>query len=261
MFGRPAAFAWKTERTMRRSVPSIFDVFFWPVMGVLTLGFFAKYAAGGGDVLKVLMIGTIGWSAVFCAQRELSVNFLSEIWDRTIKRTRVVSMHDAEYVFGNWLVGMLRSALAVIMTSLTAYLAFGFNVLDGDAAAMLLLWGGALLSSLVIGMFVISVIKVLGHRAEMLAWSLTDVMTLLSGIYYPVSVFPAKVKALAMLSPLTYVFDGLRRTIIGGEAASALSADIARMYVLAFAYVGVTWMIYVWAEKRAMKSGFYQKYG
>jgi ABC-2 type transport system permease protein len=49
-----------------------------------------------------------------------------------------------------------------------------------------------------------------GNRAEASAWATVNLVVMLAGIYYPVSVLPAPVAALASAIPLTYFLDAYR---------------------------------------------------
>jgi hypothetical protein len=61
------------------------------------------------------------------------------------------------------------------------------------------------------GVLVCILLLIFGYRAEVAAWSLVSLMLLPCGIYYPVSMLPGWVGALAELIPLTYFLEDVRQ--------------------------------------------------
>lgn len=61
-----------------------------------------------------------------------------------------------------------------------------------------------------VGVFVCILVLLFGNRAEVAAGSLVTLMLLHCGVYYPVSVPPALVRALAEIIPLAYFLEYFR---------------------------------------------------
>ena len=70
---------------------------------------------------------------------------------------------------------------------------------------------GCCLCSLIIGLFVCSLVLLFGTRAETSAWAAVNFTVMFSGIYYPVSVLPGWAQAVAAGIPLTYFLDAFRQ--------------------------------------------------
>ena len=137
---------------------------------------------------------------------------------------------------------------------------FDFNIFSGDLRILGLALVGIFLMGLIIGVFVISIVKILGHRADAIAWFITDVLVMFAGVYYSISVLPANIQMISKVIPLTYIFENLRQGVIHGASFSSLLPDFGIMFGLISIYIFLIAMLYNFAEKRAQKTGFYQKY-
>ncbi len=256
---RYGAFLWKAGIYHTRSLVDILDLFLWPLLMLIPFGLFGKYT-GQLEVIPILIIGLLGWVTVSAVQRMLVVQFLIEVWQHTVKRNRVLPISDLQYITGNWLVGVLRGLLTFFLITGAAYFMFGFNLLVGDFRIILLALLGMFISALVIGAFVISVIKIFGHRADAVAWFITDILVMFAGVYYSVSIFPANLRIISNALPLTYIFETLRQGIINGASLAQVWPAFQTMFILLAAYLVAVSAFFVYAERRAQKTGFYQKY-
>src|SRR4029077_12575768 len=63
------------------------------------------------------------------------------------------------------------------------------------------------------------------EKGLQMAYIVQAVVLLVSGVYYPTSVLPAWLQALSVISPATYVIEGMRRALLDG-------ADLASLWPL-----------------------------
>src|SRR2546427_374163 len=96
-----------------------------------------------------------------------------------------------------------------LLAALAAW-AFDFHVLRPGVVAVTAFLAGCFLTSLVVGVFVCALVTLFGTRAEAFAWASVNLVLVLAGIYYPVSVLPKPVAAIAAAIPLTYFLDAYR---------------------------------------------------
>jgi ABC-2 type transport system permease protein len=260
MISRYGTMMWRAAIYLRRSPVNIFDLILWPIILVVPFGLFAKYTASSAAMLTILIVGSIGWVTTGSVQREIALNFMIEIWQRTIKKSRALPITDFEFITGNWIVGMLRGTFTFLLISAVAYMLFGVNIFLGDPLVILLSLTGIFITGLTIGMFVISTVKLLGHRADAIAWFITEILVMFSGIYYSIDVLPGAIKTIAYLSPLTYIFDSMRKTLISHAMLPELSMNFIKMFGLLAVFLIFVSIYFIYAEKRAVETGFYQKY-
>ena len=260
MMSRYKTVLWRSGVRIKRTPTDLFDLIAWPLLLIIPFGLFTTYTGAGPEVLMVLIIGAIGWITTSAIQRELVINFMIEVWQRTIKKSRVLPIKEIENVTINWMVGIVRGLLTFFIISTVSYFLFGINIFKTNILILSLAFIGIVISSLLIGMFVISTIKIFGHRAEVVAWFITEIIVLVSGIYYSVEILPRTIRTIAYASPLTYVFEILRKSIIETATLAELSPLFVRMFAILSVGVFLVSAFYIYAEKLAIKKGFYQKY-
>ena len=69
---------------------------------------------------------------------------------------------------------------------------------------------GCFLTAWVVGVGVCALVTLFGNRAEAFAWASVNLVLVLAGIYYPVSVLPPPAAWLASAIPLTHFLDAYR---------------------------------------------------
>ena len=89
-------------------------------------------------------------------------------------------------------------------------LAFDFNFLKPGLGPLLLFLLGLFLLSVLIGIGVCILVLLFGYKAEVAAWSITSLMALICGIYYPISILPSPLHEIARAIPLTYFLEYFR---------------------------------------------------
>src|SRR2546430_12410885 len=98
---------------------------------------------------------------------------------------------------GSWLVGMVRGLLIFGLLAALGWWAFDSRVLAPGTVAVATFLAWCFLIAWIVGVAVCALITLFGNRAEAFAWSSVNLVLVLAGIYYPVSVLPEPVAALA----------------------------------------------------------------
>jgi ABC-2 type transport system permease protein len=93
---------------------------------------------------------------------------------------------------------------------LLSALAFGFDFLRPGLGPLSLFLIGLFLISALIGISVCILVLLFGYKAEVAAWSITSLMALICGIYYPISILPSPLPEIARGIPLTYFLEYFR---------------------------------------------------
>ncbi|MBF8287817.1 MAG: hypothetical protein HW381_925, partial [Candidatus Rokubacteria bacterium] len=112
----------------------------------------------------------------------------------------------------------------------------------GSLALFLL---GCCLCSLIIGLFVCSLVLLFGTRAETSAWAAVNFTVMFSGIYYPVSVLPEWAQVVAAGIPLTYFLDAFRQ-------GYGFEAQFTHAWLKGFALTGFYVVLAHWALASAI---------
>ena len=204
------AFAIRNFQMASRNVFLLFELFFWPVMGVLTIGLMTRFLHLGREATSFILIGQMAFSIVGTCQLDVAYAVLYDFWSKSIKHHFLAPIGIRHLTVGCWLVGMLRGAIVCLLTALLARWAFGFNVLEAGVLPALTLLAGCFLTAWIVGVLVCVLIMRFGTRAETAAWASINLVLALSGIYYPVSVLPGAAATIAAGIPLTYFLDAYR---------------------------------------------------
>jgi ABC-2 type transport system permease protein len=209
----------------------------------------------GRFLVLYLLIGTLVWrylSSIFYWVTEV---ISIERWEGTIEYTlmapvpRLVHMagHTAfATVYSLFFTGVILAATAVLFR------------LDLSQANLL---GGALV--LVAGTFSFVGIGLIGamlpllfpERGAQMTHIIIATLLLVSGVYYPVEVLPQVLQSLAVVSPATYVLQGVRAALLDGAAMAALWPSIWPALVLALLTVPAGLWIFNQAEQYAKRKG------
>ncbi len=204
------AFAWRNLLMATQNVFTLFEMIFWPTIGVLSLGLMARFLKLSPADTSFILLGTIALSVVHICQLDISYVMLYDIWSRSLKHQFLAPISIHHLTLGSWIVGMARGILVFVFLSILAWGAFAFNPLSGGAGHTAIFLVGCFLNALIIGMLVCTLVVVFGVRAESAAWAATTLVLLIAGIYYPVTLLPAPLASLAGAVPLTYFLDAYR---------------------------------------------------
>lgn len=238
-----------------RSFADLFTIFFWPLMLPISMALFSTFI-NSHEAFIILFIGSISWAYAYAAQQDASYTFVKDIWYRSVKKLGLVPTSAFRLIVGNWTYGIVRSLIVFLLGSGIS-LFFGFNIFSINLIHLAAILFGMNLFGLFLGVIVSAAIFRFGSSAEVLVWSLTDGLILISGIYYPITILPETIRWVALLSPLTYALENLRGIFLKGIFDYGL---LFNMYALVIVYIFIAWLILRKAEKYAMRTGFFQRY-
>ena len=204
------AFVFKNWIMTRRNVFSLFEILFWPVVGFFSIGLLTIFL--GLDVNKsgFILIGIISMSVIQVCQIDVAEALLYDLWAKSMKHTFIAPIHPFQLVLGSWLIGVIRSFIVFLLLSLFSFYAFGFDFLRPGLLSLGLFLLGLFLTAASVGITVCILVLLFGYKAEVAAWSLSSLMALVCGIYYPVSILPFPLPEIARAIPLTYFLEYFR---------------------------------------------------
>ncbi len=216
--GRIAASFYKSWIMAKRNFFTIFEVLFWPFIGLMSIGLMGTFFKLNENTISFILIGAIAFSIIQVCQIDIAYVMLFDMWSKSIKHTFIAPVRGHHLIFGSLLFGILRSSLVFIILMAISFYTFGFNFLIAGIMPALIFLTGLFLTSASIGILVCISILRFGQRAEVAAWTMTGIMMFICGIYYPVSVLPEAVQIVARAIPLTYFLEYMRSFYGFGEA-------------------------------------------
>jgi ABC-2 type transport system permease protein len=204
------AFALRNLLMASRNIFFVFELTFWPVVGVLSIGLMTRFLDLSAAEASFVLIGTMALSTVQVCQLDVSYAVLYDVWSKSMKHQFLAPIGVRHLTIGSWLVGVARGLLVFALLGLLAWWAFGFNALEAGPVALGTFLLGCFLTAWIVGVLVCALVLLFGTRAEASAWASVNLVLVLAGIYYPVSLLPAPVAALASAIPLTAFLDAFR---------------------------------------------------
>jgi ABC-2 type transport system permease protein len=167
---------------------------------------FFSFVAVGVSVAVIVSAGSVG----------LAASLRQEQFTGTLEALAVKPVTTTEMAFGlaiyPFLFSMVRCAI---------YIAIAAGLLGADFSNIDPL--GFVLGILLTGLALVSVGITMGalvfvvKRGEAVSGILVSFLVLLGGAYFPVTIFPAAIEAVARVVPTRFAFDGVRAAVFRGE--------------------------------------------
>ncbi len=239
-----------------RNVFFFFELLFWPVVGVLSIGLMTKFLQLTPDQASFVLVGTIALSVVNVCQLEVAYAVLLDVWSKSLKHQFLAPIGVRHLTIGSWLVGIVRGSAVFVLLAVLGWWAFGFRVFDPGWLALATFLLGCFLTAWVVGVAVCALITLFGNRAEAFAWASVNLVLVLAGIYYPVSVLPDSVALVARAIPLTYFLDAYRAHY---GFPSEFQAPLATGLALSALYAALAHWAFLAAIQRARRTGLLLK--
>jgi ABC-2 type transport system permease protein len=138
---------------------------------------------------------------------------------------------------------------------------FSLHLPNANYAAALVLLVVASISFIGIGMMTAVLPLISPEKGTQLGFVAQGVLLVVSGVYYPVSVLPGWMQAVAKISPATYALRGCREAILEGAGITALWSDIWPLLVIGAVAVPLGLWTFRTGERYAKRHGKLKRSG
>jgi ABC-2 type transport system permease protein len=244
---RVYAHAYHITLSLRRDTFRLLDVTLWPLVLFLSMGLFAESFTHDPRVIGVVVLGALGWRIIYHFQMEAVQLYMDNYWMGMIEHVMISPVKWWEFIAG----GALSAVVKILVIAFT-FLGLGKILFHFSVQAALPTFLGLLACAacgLVLAIFSMGVAFLKRGDAFAFIFAFPDVIAVLSGVFYPVSVFPAPVQAFARLLPTTHAFGLLKATLGQGRAEPGLFlATLAPWVVLGILFTS-------WALAKARREG------
>jgi ABC-2 type transport system permease protein len=249
-------FFYKIWLITRKRGYHIFEILFWPAIGLVSVGLLTRFLSLGPEMVAFILMGVIALSVVQVGQLDISYLILYSIWNKSLKHEMAAPINVFHIVAGTWVMGVVHSVVVFALLSFFSAYAFGFRFLEPGPGPLTLFFLGLTLTSAVVGILVCALAFRLGGRSHVAANSMVSVLTLISGIYFPVDILPTPARELAWCIPLTYFLEYFRSFY--GFAPSA-ARPLATGFALVAMYLALACLTLSHALNHSRKSGILLK--
>ena len=193
-----------------RNVFTNFQLLFWPLMGVFTVGLLTRFLELGEGAVAFVLIGIVAMNTVQIAQLDVSYSLLYDVWSKSIKHEFIAPINLVHVILGSGVVGLVRGTVIFIVMLGLSVLAFDMDLSRQGWPSLGVFLGGLFLTALLEGVVVLILVLQFGPQAEIGAWTISYLVLMLSGLYYPVTLLPAGMQTVARCIPLTYFLEYFR---------------------------------------------------
>jgi len=213
-------------------------------------------ASVDGDFLVLyLVVGALVW-------RYLSLIFYwitdivgLERWEGTIEYTLMAPIHRLTHMAGQTLFSIGYSLFSTGLVLVAATLAFDLDLRQANLFGAVAVMLAGSLSFIGIGI-VGSILPLLfPERGAQMTHVIIAVLLLISGVYYPVDVLPQALQKLSLLSPATYVLEGVRAALLEGAGMDRLITSIAPALLIGLVAMPLGLQAFALAERYAKRAG------
>ncbi len=239
----------------------------WTIANTLTIVFIAKgIEATGGQIdvnraTTTLLIGAVVWAYLGILFEFMTETVAWERWEGTIEYTFMAPLSRAVHLLGMGafavLYGVLRTALLFAVVALF----FGLSFADADFVAALVLLAVASVSFIGIGIMTAVLPLISPEKGAQLGFVAQGMLLVVSGVYYPVEVLPTWMEWISVISPATYVLDGIREAILDGAGLSTMWDEVWPLLLIGVVAAPVGLWVFRRGEIYAKKHGKLKRSG
>ncbi|MDD5618563.1 MAG: ABC transporter permease [Candidatus Omnitrophica bacterium] len=244
---------------IRGSFSRVFPLFVWAAVDMVLWGFLTKYlnsfVSAEFNFVPALLGAVLLWDFFIRIMQGVTMAFFEDVWSRNFLNIFATPLLISEYVSGLIFSSIATSAIGFIVMLLIAgifnlsLLAYGFMVFP--FLLVLFLFGISL------GIFGSALVLHLGPAAEWFIWPIPALVSPFVGVLYPVSTLPHWMQFISRFLPPSYVFEGLRAIVSGGQASMAA---LALAGCLAIGYIFLSYWFFTRIYQNALRTGLIARY-
>ena len=246
----------------------------WVIYGIVTslsvayIGLAAPIISGSATdpvqtarFVLYLLVGTIAWRFMGLVFENIAEIIAWERWEGTIEYTFMAPVPRLTHLAG-MAAGTIVRALVFSVTTLFAVMLFvPVDLSHANVLSALVMLGVGTIAFMGLGIASAVVPLLWTEKGLQMAYIVQAVVLLVSGVYYPTSVLPGWLQALSVVSPATYVIEGMRRALLDGTDLPALIPQVWPALLVGVISIPVGLRAFVAAERYAKRTGRLKRSG
>lgn len=245
---------------IRGSATRLLPLVVWVAVDMILWGFITKYlntvTTSGFNFVPVMLGAVLLWDFFTRVMHGVTIAFLEDVWSRNFLNIFASPLTVSEYVGGLVLSSIATSAIGLVAMLFLSTFFFGLSFFSYGLALIPFLVA-LFLFGIALGIIACALVLRFGPPAEWFIWPIPALLSPFGGVFYPLSTLPPWMRGLARLMPPAYIFEGMRKIVLGG--AASVPALIWGM-VLAVGYVGLACWIFTRTYRRAVRTGLIARY-
>ncbi len=215
----------------------------------------AEANVDGRFLVLYLVIGTLVWRYLTTVFYWITEVISIERWEGTIEYTLMAPVRRVVHMAGQTIFAVFYSLFFTGVILVVTVLVFDLDMSQAN------LWGGLVM--LIAGSFsfigisiMVSVLPLLfPERGAQMTHIVIALLLLVSGVYYPIEVLPKALQIFGVVSPATYVLDGVRLTLLEGTPTNQLWPQIWPVLLMGAVLIPIGLWVFNLAERYAKRTG------
>ena len=257
---RALAIALRQFYLVRGSPSRLLPMFVWVAVDIVLWGFITKYlnsiTSPGFSFVPVLLGAVLLWDFFTRVMQGVTMAFFEDVWSRNFLNLFASPLSIPEYLAGLVVSSVATSAIGLTVMLVLATTAFGLSLLaQGGLLALFLLV--LFIFGIALGIVGCAIVLRLGPSAEWFVWPIPGLLSPFAGVFYPVSTLPGWMQPVSWALPPSYVFEGMRATVLG-QSVSGTSALIGGG--LSVVYLMAACVLFARVYRHAVRTGLIARY-
>ena len=266
-FSAAVRLGWLTSSNWTQPLLFVIYQVLRPISAALILAVMYSVITGGRasarDYLAFLLVGTAFWSFVQEGMAEFSVGVLEDRGRfKMLKYTYLAMPSFPLYLVGR-ATSKLTSAAAstvIVLVLGTVFLRLPVNPLAIGYPMLIAACLVAFVAMVAFGI-ALSILLLAARDGDHFGQISAQLLYVVSGAVFPITVLPGPLAAIASVSPLVYWLELCRRTILHGRVYQMFPTlsdgeVFTRLLLGTLGTVVLSFAVYRWADRRARRHGF-----
>ena len=209
----------------------------------------------GRFLVLYLVIGTLVWRYLSSIFYWITEVISIERWEGTIEYTLMAPIHRITHMAGQTLFAVVYSMFFTGVVLVVTVVLFDIDMSKANLAGGTLMLVVGSLSFIGVGVKGSVLPLLFPERGAQMTHVIIALLLLVSGVYYPVEVLPQALQAMAVLSPATYVLDGVRLALLEGMPTLSLWPNIWPTLIMGLVAIPAGMWVFGQAERYAKRTG------
>jgi ABC-2 type transport system permease protein len=205
-------------------------------------------AAYGGDYFSFVLIGIAFSTYQYVGLNSFAQSLRQEQFLNTLEPILLTPVSLTQFLAGSALWDFLYNTFQVALYFAVGMMLFGMRIPHARLLPAAALLGLTILAFMGLGVMAAAFIM-LYKRGNPVTWMVTNVSSLLGGVYFPVDVLPGWLKDVAFFVPMTHALEGLRKSLLMGAGWGETASHLTALAV----FVAVLWPLGIFFFAAALK--------
>ncbi len=228
------------------------------VVNTVTIGYIGY---GDPDKILYLIVGSLLWGFLSVLFHDVAEGVAWERWEGTIEYTFMAPIYRITYLLGQCTFAVLYAILRTFVMMILVALFFKISFANANIITALVLLIISSFSFLGMGLIAATLPLLSPEKGAQGTHIFQAIVLLVSGVYYEVTVLPAWIRPISIISPGTYTLRAIRKALLENASIMEVSSDIVILLIIGVILIPFGLWVFNRAEIYAKKTGKLKRSG